>query len=130
MDKVSIDATERSPAVEFDFGGNTFLVKGESYPEDVTAFYGPLMEQLEPHLREQRGATISFVFDLIYFNSSSAKILMGLFDLLEEVATDGNDVTVTWNYEEGDDNMQELGEEFGEELEHAKFVLSEVSIQN
>lgn len=130
MEKVSIDATERSPAVEFDFEGNTFLVKGESYPEDVTDFYGPLMDQLEPHLREQSGATISFVFDLIYFNSSSAKILMGLFDLLEEVASDGNDVTVTWNYEEGDDNMQELGEEFGEELEHASFILSEVPIQN
>lgn len=129
MDNIAIEATERSPLIEFDFASNEYLIKGESYPEDVTEFYGPLMQKLEPHLRAASGTDISFVFDLIYFNSSTAKILMGLFDLLDEVAGDGNDVKVTWKYEEGDDNMEELGEEFGEELEHAAFVLTSVPIE-
>jgi hypothetical protein len=128
MSKITIEATERSPAIDFDFEANAFLIKGESYPEDVTAFYGPLMDRLEPHLRSLEGSSVSFVFDLIYFNSSTAKILMGLFDMLDEIAGAGNDVTVTWNYETGDENMQELGGEFGEDFEHAAFVLKEVPV--
>ncbi len=96
MSNITIDATERSPAINFDFTANIYLIKGESYPEDVTAFYGPLMDKLEPHLRTLEGSTVSFDFDLIYFNSSTAKILMSLFDMLDEVAGEGNDVSVTW----------------------------------
>jgi len=125
MDTIQIEATERSPAIEFDFNGNSFLIKGESYPEDVTAFYGPIFEKLEKHLHEQNGSSIQFTFDLIYFNSSTAKILMGLFETLDE-AGENNDVTVVWKYEVDDDNMEEMGEEFGEDLENAKFVLKEV----
>ena len=129
MNNISIEATERAPAIDFNFEANTFVIKGESYPEDVTDFYGPLIDNLESHLRSQQSASISFLFDLIYYNSSSAKIFMGLFDLLEEVAIEGNDVTVTWQFEEGDDNMEELREEFGEDLVRASFSLKEVSIE-
>ena len=48
---------------------------------------------------------------------------MGLFDTLDEVAKAGNRVTITWTYDEDDDNMQEMGEEFSEDLEHAQFRL-------
>ena len=128
MSTITIEATERSPAITFDYQTNVFLVKGESYPEDVTAFYGPLIDKLEPHLRSLESSSVSFIFDLIYFNSSTAKVLMGLFDMLDEVAGKGNDVTVAWHYEEGDQNMQELGEEFGEDFENAVFVLKEIPI--
>jgi hypothetical protein len=30
-------------------------------------------------------------------------------------------VTINWYYDEEDDTMRELGEEFGEDLEHAAF---------
>lgn len=129
MESIKIEATERAPAIEFDFARNTFLIKGESYPEDVTEFFGPIMERLEGHLRGQSGASIDFIFELIYFNSSSAKVLMSLFDMLEEVAEEGNQVVVTWCYEEDDDNMQELGEEFGEDLEKATFNLKELPLE-
>ena len=123
MDNIKIDATERSPEVDFDFGANVFSLRGESYPEDVTAFYGPVLESLESHLGDQSGAKIQFNFELIYFNSSTAKVLMGLFETLDEAAEEGNDILVTWAYEKDDDNMEELGEEFAEDLEHAKFEM-------
>lgn len=127
MENISIEQSERSPGVDFNFENNTFSLKGESYPEDVTAFYGPLLDSLEKYLEESEGAKISFTFDLVYFNSSTAKILMGLFDMLDEAA-EKNEVGVTWNYEVDDDNMEEMGEEFGEDLEKATFVLNEVAI--
>lgn len=121
MENIKIEATDRSPEIDFDFDNNTFLVKGESYPEDVTAFFGPVISQLEEHLGGLDGASVQFIFELIYFNSSTAKVLMGLFDALDDTAKSGNEVVVTWIYEEGDDNMEEMGEEFGEDLESAKF---------
>ena len=121
MENIKIEATDRSPEIDFDFESNKFLVKGESYPEDVTAFFGSVIGQLEEHLADLDGASIHFTFELIYFNSSTAKVLMRLFDTLEETAKNGNDVLVTWVYEQGDDNMEEMGEEFGEDLESARF---------
>jgi len=128
MDNISIEATERSPKIELDFGKNVYSLSGESYPEDVTAFFGPIMEKLESHFEGLEGADILFNFELIYFNSSSAKIIMGLFDMLEEVAEEGNKVNITWTFEEDDDNMEELGEEFGEDLEAAKFKMKAVKV--
>ena len=127
-ENIKIDGAERSPEINFDFEANTFHLKGESYPEDITAFYGQVIDTLEEHLSGLKGATVQFTFELIYFNSSTAKVLMGLFDSLDETAGNGNDVTVIWVHESDDDNMEEIGEEFGEDLEHAKFELKAVEV--
>ena len=123
MDNIFIKQGTRSPEVTFDFSQNVFEIKGESYPEDVNEFYGNIMDKLEKHLSDSRDAHIKFLFEFIYFNSSTAKILMTLFELLDEAASKGNTIEITWRYERDDDNMQELGEEFSEELEHASFNL-------
>lgn len=121
MKNIKIAATERSPEIDFDFETGHFAIKGESYPEDVSEFYGEIIGGFNKYLARLENAEIVVDFSLVYFNSSSAKILMGLFDNLEEVASRGNKVTVNWHYEADDDNMEELGEEFGEDLQHAKF---------
>lgn len=123
MNTLAIEKTERSPEIHFDFDKNQYMIRGESYPEDVNEFYGPVMEKLEKHFSQLKGTCINFTFELIYFNSSSAKILMNLFDLLDDTAKDGNKVHIVWEYEEDDDNMEELGEEFCEDLEHATYKL-------
>ena len=125
MDTVSIAATERTPEVLFDFQANTYLIRGEAYPEDVNQFFGPLVAQLEEHLNALRDGAVEFTFEMIYFNSSTAKIFMMIFDLLDAAAEVGNAVSVRWLYEADDDNMQELGEEYGEDLEYASFSLVE-----
>ena len=126
MDNINIEAGERSPEIDFDFSANTYLLKGESYPEDISAFYGDIINALETHLESLDGAEISFTFELIYFNSSTAKVIMGLFETLDETADNGNKVHVTWIHEVDDDNMEEMGEEFGEDLEHATFELKAI----
>ena len=126
MENIKIEATDRSPGVDFDFAANRFALSGESYPEDVSAFFGPVVGALEEHLGGLDGATVEFNFELIYFNSSSAKVLMGIFDALESCAGDGNDVMIRWICDEEDDTMQELGEEFAEDLEDAKFEMKKI----
>jgi len=121
MDNIKIEATDRSPEIDFEFSNNQFAIRGESYPEDVTAVYGEMIENLEGHLSSMEDGAVEFTFELIYFNSSTAKVLMGLFDTLEETAERGVSVTVNWHYDAEDDTMEELGEEFSEDLESTTF---------
>ena len=123
MENLKTEATDRLPEIDFDFQNLVFRVRGESYPEDVTAFYSPILEKLGTCLEGAAGKAVEFNFELIYFNSSSAKVILGIFDQLDEVAGAGSDVTINWYYDAEDDTMEELGQEFGEDLESAKFNL-------
>jgi len=126
MTPLMIDGTERAPQIAFDFEKNTFRIAGESYPEDVTKFFGPLIEALETHLDANGSKPVRFEFELIYFNSSSAKAIMTIMEILDATAKAGAEVEVYWFYDAEDDTMEELGEEFGEDLEHATFHLKEM----
>ena len=126
-DKIDIAATTRTPAVTFDFTQHHLKIKGESYPEDVTEFYGPVFTALDNYLSKLGKGSCRFDFELIYLNSSSAKAIMMLMDKLEAAAKKGASVEVYWYYDKEDDTMQELGEEFGEDLENAKFHLEKMA---
>jgi len=127
MRNLSIPASARTPAIEFDFGKNHLKLSGESYPEDVTEFYKPLFSTLDAYLAELGpGRSCRFDFELVYINSSSAKAVMMLMDKLDAAASNGATVDVYWFYDEEDDTMQELGAEFGEDLENAKFHLEKM----
>jgi len=126
-DKLDIEQTSRTPAVVFDFVNNHLKISGESYPEDVTEFYRPVFKALDEYLGALGQGSCRFDFELIYLNSSSAKAVMMLMDKLEAAAASGASVDVYWLYDKEDDTMQELGEEFGEDLESAKFHLEKMA---
>ena len=123
MPNIDIQATPRTPKMSFDAEQGLFFLEGESYPEDTKKFYDEPLSHVYSFLQEKHAHPCKFVFQLKYFNSSSAKVLMDLFMAIEEAAQAGNDMSVEWHYAEDDDNMQELGEEFSEELNEAKFAL-------
>lgn len=126
-DKLDIEPTSRTPAVMFDFANNHLKIAGESYPEDVTEFYRPVFAALDDYLGALGQGSCRFDFELIYLNSSSAKAVMMLMDKLEAAAANGAAVDVYWLYDNEDDTMQELGEEFGEDLEAANFHLEKMA---
>ncbi len=70
-----------------------------------------------------KSGEVRFDFELIYFNSSSAKVLMDLFDHLDASAGTGINIQINWHFDPEDDTMEELGQEFAEDLEHASFSL-------
>ena len=51
---------------------------------------------------------------------------MMLMDKLDAAAKNGASIHVFWHYDTEDDTMQELGEEFGEDLENAQFHLEKM----
>ena len=127
MQNLEIPATARTPSVTFDFGQNYLKLIGESYPEDVTEFYNPVFKALDGYLATLGNGKCRFDFELIYLNSSSAKAIMMLMDKLDAAAASGAIVEVFWYYDREDDTMQELGEEFGEDLANAQFHLEKMA---
>lgn len=115
-------ATDRTPEVVFDFESGYFKFKGESYPEDASAFFGPLIKSIEEYLDSDTNKMVVDM-ELAYFNSSSAKAIMNLFQLLENAAENQKDIVVNWIFNEDDDTMQEFGEDFASDMEYIKFKL-------
>ena len=127
MQNLVIPATARTPAVNFDFARHHLKLAGESYPEDVTEFYNPVFAALDDYLQTLGHGKCRFDFELIYLNSSSAKAIMMLMDKLDAAAANGAKIDVFWFYDAEDDTMQELGEEFGEDLANAEFHLEKMA---
>lgn len=124
MDNLTIAATERSPEIDFDFAAGNLSLKGESYPEDASAVFGPIFAALDRFLAETTLTSIRFNIELIYFNSSSAKALMNMFQMLEKKAAEGPaSVTVDWVFAAEDETMREFGEDFSEDLKAVSFNL-------
>jgi hypothetical protein len=125
MESFVRERTKSTPWINFDPKQNFLEIKGESYPENSAKFYSPMLEWLEEFLR-QATQNVQVDIELVYFNSSSSKILMNFFDLLEDTAQRGIQISVTWKYNEDNDIALECGEEFQEDLEHVAFDLVQV----
>ncbi len=129
MERIEIPATNRTPTVDFDFDKGHLRLAGESYPEDVTTFYNPLFDALRSWLNDDQSTRCRFDLELIYFNSSSAKAIMMIMEMLDAAAAKGMTIEVYWFHDPEDETMEELGEEFGEDLEHASFRLKKLPVQ-
>lgn len=123
MQSIYREATERSPELKFDFTNHRLLLSGESYPEDAAAFFGPLLQALSKYLDSLSVESVELELRMTYFNSSSAKALMNIFQLLERAAARGLPIRVRWFYDPEDDAMEEFGEDFSEDFEHGEFEL-------
>lgn len=126
MENLFIPAMERSPEVDFRFLENRLSLKGEAYPEDAAAFFGPLLKQLSAHCEGIRGQDLHAEIQLEYFNTSSAKALMNMIQILENTARGGSRVTLHWCFQKDDEVMREFGEDFSTELQHVQFQLVEI----
>jgi len=121
MESLYIAASPASPEVDFRFHEHTLSLKGESYPENAAAFYGPVIERLRAYLADCDGAAITVNVSLAYFNSSSTKMLFALFEALNDAALGGNAVQLNWYRDEEDDTIQEFGEELRDDFPALQF---------
>ncbi|MGM3175037.1 DUF1987 domain-containing protein [Dickeya lacustris] len=115
-DNLHIIGTASTPGVDFRFDTHQLSLSGESYPENAAAFYGPLIERVQHYLRtclacEHPPAHIDVHVSLLYFNSSSTKMLFSLFNHLNHAATQKLTIRLHWYYDQDDDIAQEFGQE-------------------
>ena len=113
MEVIKIQGTDDTPTVTLDAEKGLFEISGRSLPEDVTAFYTPILSWLDDYAEKPNPQTV-FTFKLVYFNTASSKLLLDILMKLSEIHEDGKDVTIKWCYPEGDEDMKEAGEEYAE----------------
>jgi len=116
MEVIKIVGTDDTPSVTMDVANEIFEISGRSLPEDVAAFYEPILDWLERYSEEAAGKTI-FNFKLVYFNTASSKMLLDILLKLEEMYESGKDVLVRWHFPEDDEDMEEAGEEYADIVE-------------
>jgi len=123
MKNLHIPATQTSPEISFDCEKHILEIKGESFPEDTAEFYSPVFSWIEEYLEFIKDYKVIINIELIYFNSSSSKVFMDLFDILEVAADKGKQIIINWIYDEENENALLAGEEFKEDLESLTFNL-------
>ncbi|MEY3637321.1 MAG: hypothetical protein RIR68_454 [Pseudomonadota bacterium] len=108
---LNIAATDRTPEIVLTSQPAKLIIKGESYPEDVSAFYGQVIQAVNS-LVESPAGPFDVEIQLIYINSSSIKALFRIFEGFEDYRKKEQKVTIQWFADEDDDIMLELGEDF------------------
>ena len=111
MKPLYIKSTQDTPAVSFDASVGIFEIKGNSYPENSAQFFLPLIEWLQ-ELKNGYTGEVVFDFNVDYFNTSSAKFILEILRLLEEIQECGIKTSIRWHYFEEDIDVLESGEDY------------------
>lgn len=118
MKPLIIKGTEYSPQITFNPKLLKFEISGESRPEDAGKLYGSVLGWLEEYLNSNKTTStnnplsIKFEFNLLYFNTVSAKYVLEIIRLLHINYCEGSAIKVLWYYKAKDEDMKESGEEF------------------
>ncbi len=112
MEVIDLVATDKTPAIRFRPKEGVLEIMGCSIHENADRFFRPLLDTMEAYAATPAHRT-SVRFALTYFNSSSAKYLLDVLKMLDEAHVRGlTQVELVWEYDEGDLDMQEAGEDF------------------
>lgn len=118
------EAGEDTPEITLDSQAGSFVIRGKAYPENAVSVFKPVIDTLQEILPAYNGAALRVDFDLTYFNSSSAKALMRLGQILEDHAEKGLEIDLHWHYPEDDEALQEFGEDLAEDMEAVTFTMA------
>jgi hypothetical protein len=115
MNPLVIEASEETPEVILDKRTNTFVFKGKSLPENPISFYGPVLQWLDSYSSDPNPET-QVNFMMVYFNTSSSKIILDIMKKLEVIKKGGHNVVINWIFKEDDEEMLEAGEIYSERI--------------
>lgn len=110
MEQIKIEATKITPAVKLNKETGEFEIIGRSLPEDVIKFYGKIRSWIKEYCKNPNPST-EFKFQLDYFNSSSARLIVKILIDLETILQTGNDIKVIWYHQEDDEVIKNRGQE-------------------
>jgi len=99
------------PEINFNAETGTCEISGESYMEEAYKFYLPLINWIKEFiLNEKRPLIVNF--KLIYFNTSSSRLIVDILETLRKFRDDGNQIKVNWYYDTEDPDVKDEVEDF------------------
>ncbi len=105
-----------TPSVYFNPKKNLLDIRGRSSPENPIDFYGFVNSSISNYAAAHKSnLTINMAFE--YFNTSSSKCLFDILKTIKLIQKSGKEVTVNWYYEEFDEDMKEVGEDYSDVID-------------
>ncbi len=114
MEYIKIEETHNSPMVILDPSEGYGLFQGKAFASDAYNFFFPIIEWFDNYANNPRSNS-TFEFKLEYINSASGKSIAKIFSIIKNMIVNDN-ISVKWYYNSEDDEMKDMGEEFGEFL--------------
>jgi len=111
VSKLQIDSSELTPRILLDAGLGKIEIEGVAIPEDTHKFFAPLLQWIDEYSKQPRPKTIAS-FNITYCNTSSSMYIAEMLRRLRKINQAGYEVSVNWYYEEDDEDMRLLGEDF------------------
>lgn len=106
LQSIVIEPTKKTPRIIFEPG--RILISGRSISENPGEFYRPLHEWVTMYTTESNRMTnIQLGFEFI--NTTSIKWLYGILKELSKIPEMASHAKISWYYEEGDEDMCDLG---------------------
>ena len=125
MRPITLKSTTTEPEINLDPVQGLIEIKGRSIPENPIEFYKPVLNWLADYSANPQPLTTVNI-DLEYFNTSSARCL---FQVLKSLETLSSAIKLNWMYEEGDEDIRFIGEDFKARLKLKEFNIIEVPIR-
>ena len=104
-----IEHGKNTPKVSGDSTSSILVIEGSSFPENVRQFYNPVNDWLDSIVRSS--STLNVDCKLYYMSSSSIIALLKTLKYAERLFGDSN-ISIKWRYEEDDDDIRKIGEDF------------------
>ena len=106
LSKYKKEPTRRTPQIVLEPG--KIFVMGRSIPVNPGEFYRPVLEWINHYVRNHRNETmIEFGFE--YINTSSTKWIYNIIKEIAKMRQLSDKARIIWYYEQGDEDMCELG---------------------
>ena len=113
---IDIQKTEDSPRILLDENKSIFLIEGSSFPEDAYAVYIVVLDWLKD-ITKRFENELQCVFKFKVISSASHKMIYEILVELEKLYNKSSNIIIHWYYEEHDEDMLEVGEDFTETLD-------------
>lgn len=121
MDILLRKPTKTTPYVHLDNVKGIFVVAGRSIPIDAEEFYAPIINWMNK-INEAKISKIDFCFRFEFFNIASSKRVLFILYKLADLQRKGMMVNVRWMYENDDEDMLEIGQDYAVMIDHLTFV--------
>jgi len=108
---LKVSETFATPEIELNIEAGIFRISGSSYPEDPVSFYEPVYNWFQNYAVKPLKKTVLHIH-FKYFNTSSTQIFFDIFNILENLKREGEEVVIKWYYDSDNEEIKENGENF------------------